>query len=143
MITVQDVMTANPVTIHPEATLDIAIATMRKVGCRQLPVLEADVLVGIVTERDIRLAVIAPHEDMDFAHHKELASFAVGEFMTPNPRTIGPTTSVADAAELLRRLKIGALPVVEAGKLIGILTVSDCLACLSDQLEEIPALLLA
>ncbi|MCB0064016.1 MAG: CBS domain-containing protein [Caldilineaceae bacterium] len=143
MITVKDIMTANPVTVHPETSLEYAAKTMKEVNCRQLPVLECGQLVGIITERDIRLAVAVPHEDMDFTHHKELSNFEVGEFMTANPKTVAPTVAVADAAELLRRMKIGALPVVEQEQLVGIITVSDCLACLSDQLEEIPTLLLA
>lgn len=143
MITVKEIMTANPVTVHPETSLAYAAKTMKEVNCRQLPVLECGQLVGILTERDIRLAVAAPSEDLDFTHHKELANFEVGEFMTANPKTVAPTVAVADAAELLRRLKIGALPVVEQEQLVGIITVSDCLACLSDQLEEIPTLLLA
>ena len=143
MITVRDIMTANPVTVHPETSLEYATTTMRNVNCRQLPVVEGDQLVGIITERDIRLAVTSPTEDMDFTHHHELNHFAVGEFMTANPKIVAPTAAVADAAEMLRRLKIGALPVMEDAKLVGIITISDCLACLSDQLEEIPTLLLA
>lgn len=143
MIKVKDIMTPNPATVHPETSLAFAATVMQKVNCRQLPVLECDQLVGIITERDIRLAVAAPNEDMDFTHHKELANFEVGEFMTANPKTVPPSMAVADAAEVLRRMKIGALPVVEDQKLVGIVTVSDCLACLSDQLEEIPTLLLA
>lgn len=136
-------MTANPRTVHPETSLAHAVKVMRNVGCRQLPVLEANQLVGIITERDIRLAIATPTDDLDFAHHKELANFEVGEFMTAAPQTIAPTLTVADAADLLRRLKIGALPVVDNRQLVGIVTISDCLACLSDQLEEIPTLLLA
>ena len=143
MITVKDIMTANPVTVHPESSLEYATTAMRNVGCRQLPVVEGDELVGIITERDIRLAITAPTSDMDLAHHQELNHYAVGEFMTANPKTVTPLASVADAAEMLRRLKIGALPVVENRQLVGIITISDCLACLSDQLEEIPTLLLA
>ena len=143
MITVNDIMTANPATVHSEASLAHAVTVMKKVNCRQLPVLEGDQLVGIITERDIRLAVDASAEDMDFSHHAELANFAVGEFMTANPQIIAPTVTVADAADMLGRLKVGALPVIENKQLIGIVTVTDCLACLSDQLEDIPALLLA
>lgn len=143
MITVKDIMTANPVTVHPETSLEYANTTMRNVNCRQLPVVENDQLVGIITERDIRLAVTAPTEDLDIAHHRELNHFAVGEFMTVNPKTVALSVAVADAAEMLRRLKVGALPVVDDVQLVGIVTVSDCLACLSDQLEEIPTLLLA
>ncbi len=142
MITVKEIMTTNPRTVHPETSLAHAMKVMRNVGCRQLPVLECDQLVGIITERDIRLAVTTPTDDLEFTHHKELAGFEVGEFMTTAPQTIVPTLTVADAADLLRRLKIGALPVVESRQLVGIVTVSDCLACLSDQLEEIPAMLL-
>ena len=143
MLLVKNLMTANPRTVHPEVSLEHAAALMKEINCRQLPVLDDARLIGIITERDLRLAVAAPTTDMDFTHHKELRNFAVGEFMTANPKTVTPDTSAAAAAELLRRLKIGALPVLEGSKLVGIITVSDCLACLSDQLEEVPSLLLA
>lgn len=143
MITVKEIMTPNPATVHPETSLAHAAKVMKEFNCRQLPVLECDQLVGIITERDIRLAVTAPNEDLDVSHHKELDTFEVGEFMTANPKTVAPAMAVTDVAELLRRMKIGALPVVENKQLVGIVSISDCLACLSDQLEELPALLLA
>lgn len=143
MLTVRDIMTANPVTIHPESSLKAAVDAMRTVDCRQLPVVEGGRVIGIITERDVRLAIHAPNEDMEFTQHQELTQFAVGEFMTSDPKFVGPAMSVADVAEMLRRMKVGALPVVENKELIGIISISDCLACLSDQLEEFPALLLA
>ena len=143
MLLVKNLMTVNPRTVHSEASLEVAAAVMKEINCRQLPVLDDERLIGIITDRDIRLAVTTPTSDMDFTHHKELREFAVGEFMTANPKTVTPDTPAAEAAELLRQLKIGALPVLDDGKLVGIITVSDCLACLSDQLEEVPSLLLA
>lgn len=143
MLLVKNLMTANPRTVHSEVSLEQAAALMKEVNCRQLPVLDDERLIGIITDRDIRLAVITPTSDLDFTHHKELREFAVGEFMTADPKTVTPDTPAAEAAALLRQLKIGALPVLDDGKLVGIITVSDCLACLSDQLEEVPSLLLA
>ncbi len=143
MLLVKNLMTANPRTVHSETSLEFAVTLMKEINCRQLPVLDDDRLIGIITERDIRLAVAAPTTDLDFTHHTELRQFEVGEFMSANLTTVTPDTSAADAATLLRRLKIGALPVLDGSKLVGIITVSDCLACLSDQLEEVPSLLLA
>lgn len=143
MLLVKNLMTANPRSVHSEVSLEQAAALMKEVNCRQLPVLDDERLIGIITDRDIRLAVITPTSDLDFTHHKELREFAVGEFMTADPKTVTPDTPAAEAAALLRQLKIGALPVLDDGKLVGIITVSDCLACLSDQLEEVPSLLLA
>lgn len=143
MLLVKNLMTANPRTVHSEVSLEQAAALMKEINCRQLPVLDDERLIGIITDRDLRLAVTTPTSDLDFTHHKELREFAVGEFMTADPKTVTPDTPAAEAAALLRQLKIGALPVLDDGKLVGIITVSDCLACLSDQLEEVPSLLLA
>jgi len=143
MLLVKNLMTPNPRTVHSEVSLEHAAALMKAINCRQLPVLEDARLIGIITDRDLRLAVSTPTADMDFTHHQELRAFAVGEFMTANPTTVTPDTPAANAAVLLRQLKIGALPVLDDGRLVGIITVSDCLACLSDQLEEVPSLLLA
>lgn len=83
---------------------------------RQFPVMDEGTLVGIVTDRDLRGVT-------DGATH-------VGAVMTRNPVTTTPGTLVEDAAAILRMRKIGALPVVEEGKLVGIVSESDLLAAM-------------
>lgn len=85
---------------------------------RRLPVLEYGKLVGIITERDLR------------QHWSYLDSTKVGSAMTPDPVTITPRTTAEDVARLLLLHKIGGVPVVENGKLVGIVSTSDLLRAL-------------
>jgi len=94
----------------------------------QLPVLENEKLVGIVTDRDIRDGY--PSSTM-INRGKEIDRFAnsvtVEEVMSHDVMVVRPDTSLAAAVGLLRRHRIGSLPVMKSGKLVGIITRSDIL----------------
>ena len=108
-------MTANPTTISPQDTLATASEKMTAGKFRRLPVIQDDVLVGILTDRDILRFVGAEGRTR------------VDGAMTETPLTISPTTPVEEAVRLMRTHQINGLPVVENGKVIGILTSSDIL----------------
>ena len=97
----------------------------------QLPVVAKGKLVGIVTDRDIRdaypssLRLFRGKEVDEFAD-----SYTVEEVMTYNVVTISPQTPIREAAQQLRKQRFGALPVVEKGKVVGIITRSDFLDAL-------------
>ncbi len=129
MLTVADIMTPRPITVSPSTALREVIGLMKSHGCRQLPVMEGERLVGIVTDRDVRLAMNSPltlHERIE--DETLLRSVTAGDCMTPDPMTIEASASAAAAADLMKTYKFGALPVLEQGKLVGIVTVSDLLA---------------
>lgn len=129
MLLVRDLMTADPDTVTPETPLLDVINLMKIEGCRQLPVVdEHGQLVGIVTDRDVRLAMNSPIVLHGRWQDDELLSKATANScMTPNPVTVTPDTPAYRAAEMLSAYKFGALPVVEAGVLRGIITVTDFL----------------
>lgn len=129
MLTVRDIMTQNPGTVKPDTPLQDVITRMKIAGCRQMPVLDDDGrLVGIVTDRDIRLAMNSPIVLHGRWQDEELLSRVTADScMTPNPICVGPDTPAYRAAEMLSAYKFGALPVVEAGQLVGIITVTDFL----------------
>jgi acetoin utilization protein AcuB len=128
MLAVNDLMTVNPKTITPETTLQEVLSLMNTEGYRHLPVVEDGQLVGIITDRDVRLAVNSPILTADLSKRRELISSLHAEScMTRDLITVKPTTSVARAAEMLSLYKIGALPVLDKGMLVGIITVTDCL----------------
>ncbi len=132
MLTVKDLMTNNPDTVAPDVPLSDVVAKMNRDGCRQLPVVENGKLVGIVTDRDVRLAVNSPIiEEEHTVRHKERAELlhqlAVTSCMTVEPMTVTPDLPAREAADLLALYKFGALPVVEDGKLAGIISVTDFL----------------
>jgi acetoin utilization protein AcuB len=109
-------------------SINVARQLMAKHRVNQLPVLENDKLVGIVTDRDVRDAyptsmAINRGEAIDrFAD-----SITVEEVMSHNVFTVQPETPLASAIELLRRQRIGSLPVVKKQRLVGIITRSDIL----------------
>jgi acetoin utilization protein AcuB len=110
----------------PETRVSEALERMQMYGIRQLPVVEHDRLVGLVTESDVREALglqLSPHQT------KERLDWAVFRLMNEQVPVLAPETPLADAVELLIQSKAGAVPVVtrEDGKLIGILSVIDVL----------------
>ncbi|HKA54823.1 MAG TPA: CBS domain-containing protein, partial [Candidatus Binatia bacterium] len=108
-------MTPQPVTVSPHDTLAAAQEKMTA-GCfRRLPVVHDGTLVGILTDRDLRRHVGAE------------ARTRVGAAMTESPLTISPATPIEDAVRLMLKHQISGLPVVENGKVVGIVTTSDIL----------------
>lgn len=139
-ILVREIMTTEVVTIAPDEMLDQAVLLMRRVGCRRLPVVEDGTLVGIITDRDLRLAAESPYlanEPIDIFEH--LKRIAVAEVMTRNPMTIEPDAPVVEAAQLMRLGPFGGLPVVEeeTEMLVGIVTRSDLLDLLIRLLKPV------
>ncbi|MDR7482294.1 MAG: CBS domain-containing protein [Armatimonadota bacterium] len=123
---VRDSMIPDPRTIEPEATLADAIDLMRALRVRHLPVMSGRRLAGIVTWTDLMRA--APPVEASLAGRRLAALFQqthVRDVMTKDPITVGPDVPVEAAARLLRDRKIGCLPVVERGMLVGIVTESD------------------
>src|SRR5260370_7466202 len=128
---VRDVMTANPTTLKRNDTLTLADDIMRLGRVRHLPVLDDDdqTLVGIVTQRDLFRDALA--QALGYGRHaqrKILDTLAVKDVMATEVVTIRPDASLAYAARLLTERKIGCLPVVENGRLVGILTEGDFVA---------------
>lgn len=128
MLTVNDMMTIIPYTVTPATPLRHVIELMKTEGCRQLPVLENGKLVGIITDRDIRLVMNSPIVLHGRWQDEELLDKVNAEScMTPNPMTVAPETPAYRAAGMLSIYKFGALPVVDEDTLVGIITVTDFL----------------
>ncbi|MCO6449268.1 MAG: CBS domain-containing protein [Caldilineales bacterium] len=134
---VRDVMTPDPITIGPNQSIGTALAKMRRGGFRRLPVLEHGRLVGMITDRDLRLAMNSPYVlregwyDSYLMEHIEVRSC-----MTPNPVTVTPDMPLTEAVVLLQSQKFGGVPVVQDGVLVGILSETDLLQCLLSLLEK-------
>ncbi len=121
---IQEILHKNPICVAPETTLCDAYALMQKEGIRHLPVLQGEKLSGIITDRDLRLAT-SRLADRPFE-----PGASVSEVMTTDVRTAHPKDPVERSTQLMRELKIGCLPVVEDGQLIGIVTSADLLDAL-------------
>ncbi|MGQ9475847.1 MAG: CBS domain-containing protein [Actinomycetota bacterium] len=134
---VKERMSAKPVTLSPDDTLRKARDLIKEHGLRRFPVVEGGKLVGIVTDRDVRQA------DMSSAVVQErryveyiLDRIQVRGIMTPDPITVNPDTPLEEAARLILENKIGGLPVVEGGELVGIITETDLIRTLVEMLES-------
>ena len=121
---VRDIMRSPVVAITPETTLQDAYQTMREKGIRHLPVLENEKLVGIITDRDLRLATSA------LAPTPFPPGSRVSAVMCRTPMTADAMDPVEDAARIMWEQKIGCLPVMNDGQLIGIITNIDLLDAL-------------
>jgi acetoin utilization protein AcuB len=127
---VKDRMTTTVVTVKPHDSVRHARELLERHRINQLPVVVDGRLVGIVTDRDLRDAFPSV-----FEHRRRRSGDAatdpdaipVEDVMTRDVLTIAPDVPVGDGARLMRRQRIGAIPVVEGRRLVGILTRSDVL----------------
>jgi len=118
------------VTVPPGATLEEAARLLKANRIHHLPVVEGERLLGIVTDTDLRNAMLpgGPGEESG-------APRTVGEIMTRNVVTLSPEDTIDDAMLILSRQRFGALPVVDGGRLVGIVAKTDVLSALIDTLD--------
>lgn len=123
---VKAVMTPNPVTVTEETTIFDAMNAMLRRGFSRLLVTRGENLVGIVTELDLmRVSPSAATTLSIWEQNALLSKMRVKEVMTRDPVTIDPAATVEEAALIMRDLHISGLPVVEKGKIVGIVTERD------------------
>jgi acetoin utilization protein AcuB len=118
---VRDYMTRHPVTVQPESDPLAAVALLKCGGFRRLPVVDAeDRLVGVVTRNDLELFLTkAGSPGVIKRQHR------VGQVMTREVVTVPPDCPLEEAASLMVKHKIGSLPVMEEGQVVGIITETD------------------
>jgi len=109
-------MITDVIIVSPKDTVESAIQIMQQHSIRHLPVVEDNKLVGLVTESSLR-PYLSP----------EKLRLPLREVMIINPINIDPEASIDEAARLIYKYKIGGLPVVSQGKLVGIITITDIL----------------
>jgi acetoin utilization protein AcuB len=128
MLTTNDLMTIDPETVTQDTPLREVVAAMNRANIRQVLVVEGKKLVGIVTDRDVRLVVNSPLTAEEPLERLELLNdYKAQDCMTPSPRSVTPETPIHKVAELLSVYKFGALPVVRDNELVGIISVTDLL----------------
>ena len=129
MLRVNDLMSNTLEVVSPDAHLHDALTKMNRAGFRHLPVVANDTLVGIITDRDVRLAVNSPlvGADDDLTRESVLDGVRVDDCMTPDPQCVSSDTPLHVVADLLCLHKFGAMPVVDEGRLVGMISYIDFL----------------
>ena len=135
---IKDRMTRSPITAPPEMPMQEALKLMRERGIRRLPVVDKKgKLVGIVSDRDLLHASPSDATSLSVWELNYLLSkVTLKELMTTPVITVTPETPVQEAARIMAEKKIGGLPVVQAGKVVGVITETDLFQVL---LELLPA----
>lgn len=116
-ILVRHAMTEAPQTIGPGMNAADAAGLMKSEDVGVLPVVEEDELIGLVTDRDLVVRVLAERKDP--------MEVTVGDVLTRSPVTVTPDTRLSEARELMDRHKVRRLPVVKGQELVGILSLGD------------------
>ena len=125
---VQEVMTENVSVVDPDMRIPEIARRMRDEGIGALPVAEDQKLIGIVTDRDIRLNLPSPATSLSvWELNYLLARLTVRDVMSRSVITIGADRHAAEAARIMVDHKIGALPVLDGERLVGIVTETDFL----------------
>ncbi len=137
-IRVGELMTRPAVTVESTVTVGAVWKLMRQRKIRHVPVLGGDGrLVGIVTDRDLREVILEPSIQEQLGNlSKSLNILTVKEVMTWGVITVTPETEIREAARIVRDQKVGALPVVEGGRVVGLLSATDLVKALVDVLDE-------
>lgn len=134
---VRNWMTPNPITITPQTTLPEAHQLMDRYNIRRLPVVSKGKLIGIVTYGDIREAQASDATTLSIYELNYLLDRTPAkDFMAYDPITIAADAPIAEAARRMLQHKIGGLPVVEHGELVGIITETDFCRLLISQQEH-------
>ena len=126
LVLVRGCMTSTPITIHATETLNGARELMGMKRIRHLPVVDSQgTLIALVTDRDLRRAAPSPLFPGQPGDEAQMDHLSVERIMVRAPCTIGPDQPIEEALRLFIDKKYGALPVVDRGRLVGILTPID------------------
>lgn len=125
---VKEIMMGSPVTLKPEDTLDLANDVISLGRIRHIPVVDDGRLVGMITERDLLGTASTQIFGLKQKNKSALLkSVQIKEVMKKRVVTVAPDTPIKEAAHLMAEKKIGCVPVVSAGVLVGLVTTTDIL----------------
>jgi CBS domain-containing protein len=125
---VREIMMGSPVTLKPEDTLDLANDVISLGRIRHIPVVEDGKLVGLLSERDLMGAAASQIFGLKQKSKTALLKSAlIKDVMKKRVITVKPETPIKEAARLMAEKKVGCVPVISAGTLVGLVTTTDIL----------------
>jgi CBS domain-containing protein len=116
-ILVRHAMTESPQTASPDMTAADAAGLMKQLDIGVVPIAEGGTLIGIVTDRDIVLRVVANRENPD--------DVRLADILTKSPETVSPDMKLSEARDIMAKHKVRRLPVMKGDELVGILSLGD------------------
>jgi CBS domain-containing protein len=114
---VRHVMTEEPKTLSPSMTAEDAAGLMAKYDVGVIPIVDAETFVGLVTDRDLVVRVLAARQDP--------AEVLLRSIVTKEPVTVTPDTRLSEARDLMQEHRVRRLPVMKADRLVGIVSLGD------------------
>ncbi|MEF2232043.1 MAG: CBS domain-containing protein [Pseudodesulfovibrio sp.] len=146
MLKAKDIMTTDCITFTPDTDIAVAVKTLLEKRINGAPVVDDGLVVGVLCQSDLvaqqkkvtlpsfftlldGMIPLSSTEDMEREMHK-IAALRVGDAMTPAPTFITPETSIEDIATMMTNEKLYTLPVVEEGRLVGVVGKEDVLKTL-------------
>jgi CBS domain-containing protein len=133
IVLVRDVMSKDVRVVRPDTTVREVVATMNKFDIGSIIVVQGDRPVGIITERDILRRLVEPCLAPE--------TLTARQVMTSPVQTINENASIEEAAKLMAKKRVKRLPVMNDGKLVGIITFSDIVAKVPTMLTILEELL--
>ena len=128
MMRVRDLMERDVATLDADDTLDLVDDVMRLGRVRHFPITSQGVLVGVLSQRDLYSAAASTLLQLQYDTWRAwLAQVAVKAVMSTTIHAIGPDRPLRDAVDMMLRERIGCLPVLENGVLVGLLSETDCM----------------
>ncbi len=132
---IRDMMTRNPITVGPETQVMEAKRIMKEKKIRLLPVIKGGELVGTITHNDLLEAAPSPATSLSVYELNYLFLTMKVEDIMKNPLTLTPDTPLEEALKIRQEKKIGSFPVMDNGKLVGIVTETDMIRFLVQVLD--------
>ena len=139
-VQVRQYMTAEPQTLEITQSLLDAVLLLRRSHLRHIPIVENGHLLGILTDRDVARSApsrLTPLPEEEY--NRVFEGTQVGKVMTKEPFSTTPDSPLGEAVVLIYTRRLGCLPVLEEGKLVGIITVTDMLRALHDLIAVMAA----
>ena len=132
-ITAEEIMTEDVTTVHESTSLGAALEIMQELNIRHLPVVRGRHLVGMLSDRDLRALGIRLVVDIESLERLEARMTAtVASVMSASLLTVNRVTEVSEIVDLFLTEHVGAVPVVHAGELVGIVSYVDVLRAMQD-----------
>ena len=132
---VSSIMTKNVAFVNESDHLKDVVATLKTMKIRHIPVMNGKDVVGIISKTDInRLTFGALFENQEGADEAVLEMLSISQVMTSKPRTVSSETLVKEVAEIFTSEDYHALPVVDNGELVGIVTTTDVINYMLDNI---------